>query len=96
MVTGSIKPRVNTFEVLGCGQERIPQGIRRTKGEPCSSEARSVSDLQGSRTSGAGHLSGWGLDVTMHVFLRSPEHQDLAYVYLRFRSPFQVRLLREA
>ena len=26
MVTGSIKPRVNTFEVLGCGWERRTKG----------------------------------------------------------------------
>ena len=46
----------------------------RQKSRPCG--RRCISDLQGSRTSGAGHLSGVGLDVTVLA-----EHQDLADVY---------------
>ena len=72
------KPRVNTFEVMGCGWERIPctQGIRRTKGKPCSAKQGNSPTLQGSKTSEPRHLAGVQLDVSM-----LSEHQDLADVY---------------
>ena len=42
---------------------------------PCSS------DLAGSKTSGARHLSGVRPGVTMLVISRDPEHQDCSFVY---------------
>ena len=50
-----------------------PQGIRRTKGEPCSAKQGNSPTLQGSKTSEPRHLVGVQLDVTM-----LSEHQDLA------------------
>ena len=88
----------------GCGQHRRSPdrgGQERTSRNPgCPTDEESASlaggpavpTSQGSKTSEAGHLSGWGLDVTTLVIFSDPDHNVLTYVYsgseVRFRSAY--------
>ena len=82
--TESVKVSVNTFEVLGCGWERMPC----TPGHPKDQGRAMLEPKQGKFPTSTGRgrqkpdtFLGWELDVTMLAIFRGPQHQDLADVY---------------
>ena len=95
MDTGLERPRVNTFEVVGCGWERIPctPGYL-TKGEPCSAKQGNSPTSRGRRRQKLDTFRGGGWTSLCSCSSGSGASSPHLRV-LRFRSPFQVRLLRE-
>ena len=75
---------------------RATRDVRRTTEEQALREALLFRHRKGRRRLKLNTSLEWGLDVTMLEIPPGPGAESPHLRVLRFRSPFQVRLLREA